>query len=355
MKGRVIRGLGPQGPPTGGFTMHRCPPVIVSVLVVACAVGVLSAVRSSKPAQRAVRFSVVAPQSPSSPDGAPDEVYAVRYGVLPQFRVSGLVAGADPSRRLDIPVAFWVVKGPGGRVFLVDCGFYRGRLIEQWKVKDYVKPSVAIAALGLQPQDVTDIVITHMHWDHAGSLDLFPKATVWMQRDEFADHTGDAWQPGGAHGGIEPDDVLAVVRANTEGRLRLLGKDQEILPGLDAHQGGLPYARVAVREREDGRRHGRADVGQRLLVREPREAGASGGCRLVVQSRGAEAHPGAGLRRAPDCARPRSRRVHEVRRRCSRRRPDSIEVWPGAAGNSQREASPIRTPRFTVTCETALL
>jgi glyoxylase-like metal-dependent hydrolase (beta-lactamase superfamily II) len=135
-------------------------------------------------------------------------------------------------------VAFWVVKRPDGRAVLVDCGFYRERLIEQWKVRDYVKPSLAIAALGLQPQDITDIVITHMHWDHAGSLDLFPKATVWMQRDEFAYYTDDAWQPGGAHGGIEPDDVLAAVRANTEGRLRLLGKDQEVLPGLDAHQGG---------------------------------------------------------------------------------------------------------------------
>jgi glyoxylase-like metal-dependent hydrolase (beta-lactamase superfamily II) len=182
--------------------------------------------------------SLAAPQSQPPSAAGPYEVYAVRYGVLPQFRVSGLVAGADPSRRLDIPVAFWVVKRPDGRAVLVDCGFYRERLIEQWKVRDYVKPSLAIAALGLQPQDITDIVITHMHWDHAGSLDLFPKATVWMQRDEFAYYTDDAWQPGGAHGGIEPDDVLAAVRANTEGRLRLLGKDQEVLPGLDAHQGG---------------------------------------------------------------------------------------------------------------------
>ena len=231
--------------------MRRCP-AVVSVLVVVCGVGGVSAVHSPEPAPPAVRSNAAASQSPSSPNAGPYQVYAVRYGVLPQFRVSGLVAGADSSRRLDIPVAFWVVKTPG-RVFLVDCGFYRERLIEQWKVRDYVKPSVAIGALGLQPQDITDIVITHMHWDHAGSLDLFPKATVWMQRDEFAYYTGDAWQPGGVHGGIEPDDVLAVVRANTEGRLRLLGKDQEILPGLDAHQGGChTHASQFVTVKTDG-------------------------------------------------------------------------------------------------------
>ncbi|MCX6539508.1 MAG: N-acyl homoserine lactonase family protein [Acidobacteria bacterium] len=166
------------------------------------------------------------------------EVYAVRYGILPDFRVSALVVGAEPTRRLDIPVAFWVIKAPGRRVFLVDCGFYRDNLIQQWKVKDYVRPPAAIAALGLQPEDVTDIVITHMHWDHAGSLDLFPKAAIWIQRDEFTYYTGDAWQPGGSHGGIEAADVQALVRANTEGRVKLLQRDQEILPGLEAHQGG---------------------------------------------------------------------------------------------------------------------
>jgi glyoxylase-like metal-dependent hydrolase (beta-lactamase superfamily II) len=179
-----------------------------------------------------------AQQAASRAAAGPYEVYAVRYGTLPDFRVSSLVAGADPARRLDIPVMFWVVKAPGGRVFLVDCGFHQQRQIDQWKVRDFVNPASAVAGAGVRPADVTDIIITHMHWDHAGSLDLFPGATVWVQRDEFAYYTGDAWQPGGTHGGIEPDDVVAVARANTEGRLRLLGSDQTIVPGLDAHRGG---------------------------------------------------------------------------------------------------------------------
>src|SRR5262252_2850415 len=50
------------------------------------------------------------------------EVYAVRYATLPGFKVSSLIRGADTSRRLDIAMMVWVVKG-GGRTILVDSGF----------------------------------------------------------------------------------------------------------------------------------------------------------------------------------------------------------------------------------------
>src|ERR1700726_539100 len=50
--------------------------------------------------------------------------------------------------------------------------------------------------------------------------------------------TGEAWQAGGQHGGIDPDDVQELVKLNTEGRLRLVdGDDVEILPGIRAYTG----------------------------------------------------------------------------------------------------------------------
>ena len=52
------------------------------------------------------------------------EIYAVRYATLPGFAVSGLVAGADPARKLDIAMMVWLVRG-GGKNILVDAGFYR--------------------------------------------------------------------------------------------------------------------------------------------------------------------------------------------------------------------------------------
>jgi glyoxylase-like metal-dependent hydrolase (beta-lactamase superfamily II) len=167
------------------------------------------------------------------------EVYAVRYAELPGFAVSDLVAGADPSRKMDIAMMFWVIRGEGHNI-LVDSGFYRPQFFRDWHVRDYIKPSEAVVKLGLKPEDITDVVITHMHWDHADGMDLFPKATVWIQKDEYAYYTGEAWQQSkDAHGGIEPDDVLAIVKANLAGRVRFVNGDaQQLLPGISAYIGG---------------------------------------------------------------------------------------------------------------------
>lgn len=118
------------------------------------------------------------------------EVYAISYGVIPNFPVANLVAGADRSRKLDIQMMVWLLKGSNGANILVDSGFYRDKLFKQWKVRDFIKPSEAIAKLGLKPEEITDLIITHMHWDHAGGIDLFPKARIWIQQDEFTYYTG---------------------------------------------------------------------------------------------------------------------------------------------------------------------
>jgi glyoxylase-like metal-dependent hydrolase (beta-lactamase superfamily II) len=160
------------------------------------------------------------------------EVYAIRYAVLPDFSVAGLVKGADPSRKLDIAMMVWLVKG-NGRNILVDSGFYRDQFFKQWKVKDFVRPSDAVAQAGVKPEEITDVIITHMHWDHADGMDLFPKAKIWIQKDEYTYYTGEAWQQPRTHGGIDPDDVMAIVKLNLQGRVGLVNGDgQEIIPGI---------------------------------------------------------------------------------------------------------------------------
>jgi glyoxylase-like metal-dependent hydrolase (beta-lactamase superfamily II) len=167
------------------------------------------------------------------------EVFAISYAVIPDFPVASLVAGADRSRKIDIQMMVWLLKGSNGSNVLVDTGFYRDKFFKQWKVKDFIKPSEVIARVGLKPEDIGDVIITHMHWDHADGLDLFPKARVWIQNDEYVYYTGEAWQSGGSHGGIEPEDVLALVRLNTEGRVRLVrGDDQEAIEGIRFYTGG---------------------------------------------------------------------------------------------------------------------
>jgi glyoxylase-like metal-dependent hydrolase (beta-lactamase superfamily II) len=167
------------------------------------------------------------------------EVYAIRFGMLPQFQVSGLVAGADRSRRLDIPVMVWLLKGSDGKRILVDSGFYQKKFVDQWKVVNFRTPADAVSAAGVTPEEITDIIISHAHWDHVGGADLFPKATVWIQRDEYNYYLGEAWHARNTHGGIDPQDMAALLKINTEGRLRFVnGDDQEILPGIRCYTGG---------------------------------------------------------------------------------------------------------------------
>ncbi len=174
----------------------------------------------------------------SRADGPPTyEVYAVRYATMPGFPVAALVAGAERSRKLDIAMTVWVLKGPDRRTILVNAGFYRPQFLKK-NVADYTRPDRAIERLGIKPEDVTDIIVTHMHWDHVDGVNLFPKARVWIQHDEYAYYTGEAWQPGGKPA-AEPDDVLVLVKLNIAGRLRLVDGDaREIIPGVTVYTGG---------------------------------------------------------------------------------------------------------------------
>jgi glyoxylase-like metal-dependent hydrolase (beta-lactamase superfamily II) len=153
--------------------------------------------------------------------------------------MSSLVAGADRAQRIDIAMMIWVLKGADGRIAVVDTGFRRDQYFKQFTVKDFVKPSDAIAPLGLKPGDVTDIFLTHMHWDHAGGIDLFPSARVWIQKDEYDYYTGEAWQSARTHGGIDPEDVMEIVKRNTQGRVTFVrGDDDSSLSGITFGIGG---------------------------------------------------------------------------------------------------------------------
>src|SRR5882762_10028876 len=128
------------------------------------------------------------------------EVYALRYATIPGFRVSGLVEGADKDRKLDIAMMVWLVRG-NGRNILVDSGFYHEKFFPQWHPTDFVKPSDTLKRVGLEADDITDVIVTHMHWDHADGMDLFPKARIWIQKEELEYYAGTAWQARNTHGG----------------------------------------------------------------------------------------------------------------------------------------------------------
>jgi len=165
-------------------------------------------------------------------------ICAIRYADSPGDLVSDMVMGAPKGEKIDTVYALWLIRG-GGRNILFDSGFHRERWFKEWTVLNYIRPDEAVKLAGVQPEEITDVVISHAHWDHMGGIDLFPKATIWIQKEEFRYYTGDAWQPGGDHGGIDQEDVQALARLNTEGRVRLIdGDDVEIFPGIRAYTGG---------------------------------------------------------------------------------------------------------------------
>lgn len=163
------------------------------------------------------------------------EVYAIRYGELVGFPTAAMVLGADTARRVDPAMMVWLVRG-GGRTILVDAGFYRQQFLDSWNVRDFERPDSAVVRAGIQPGDVTDIVVSHLHWDHADGADLFPNAAVWVQRAEYEFYSDTVNQ---RRTGVFPADMAMFAGFEQAGRLRLADGDSvEVAPGVTVHIGG---------------------------------------------------------------------------------------------------------------------
>jgi glyoxylase-like metal-dependent hydrolase (beta-lactamase superfamily II) len=164
-------------------------------------------------------------------------IEAIRYASVPEFPLSGLLMDAPPEELIDIAMVFWLVRGEG-RVVLLDTGFHRPDWFELFDVEDYLRPDSALMTAGVDPGDVTDVIVSHAHWDHMGGIDLFPDAMIHIQRDEYEYYTGPAWEDGGRNGGIDEEDIVSLVRRNMAGQVTLLeGDDSLVLPGIRAFTG----------------------------------------------------------------------------------------------------------------------
>ena len=181
---------------------------------------------------------LAAPATPAAAQQATGtRIDAIRYATIRDFPLSGLVMGAPRDERIDIAMVIWLIR-TDDRVVLFDTGFHRERWREAFDIADFVPPDSAVRIADLDPRDVTDVIISHAHWDHMGGIDRFPNAMLHIQKDEYAYYTGEAWQEGGRNGGIDEADILELVRRNTVGQVNLVdGDDVEILPGIRAYTG----------------------------------------------------------------------------------------------------------------------
>ena len=165
------------------------------------------------------------------------QAFAIRYATVPAFRVSGLIAGADTSRRSDIAMTVWLLRGSNGRNVLVDAGFKRADLIARWKPTNFVRPDSAVALAGVNAVDITDVIISHIHWDHFDGADLFPNAKIWIQRDEVDHHIDSTGKV--LDRAIDAPDAAMLQALRSAGRLALVDGDaKEIIPGITVYTGG---------------------------------------------------------------------------------------------------------------------
>ena len=158
-----------------------------------------------------------------------------RYAISPKVSVLGLVAnGWDQD--IDRYYYIWVVKGPTETI-LVDTGVGLTVAADR-KLKGYVNPIDVAARIGVKPNDVTKVVITHMHWDHVGGMEMmpkaYPKATFYVQKREYDFWTKHPVAKRKIFAGTA-DPLAYKIMQEMEGtpRLQLVNGDMNIGPGLD--------------------------------------------------------------------------------------------------------------------------
>jgi len=164
------------------------------------------------------------------------EIFAVKYAQHARRSPANFVGGDEHD--VDMPLFYyvWVVKG-GGRTILVDTGFTvemankRGRTITR-------PVAEGLNALGVAPEKVEDVVITHLHYDHVGNHALFPKAKYYLQDKEMDFATGRCMCHPMMNHSYDVDDVTQMVRRVYENRVQFVDGVREIAPGIEVHHIG---------------------------------------------------------------------------------------------------------------------
>jgi glyoxylase-like metal-dependent hydrolase (beta-lactamase superfamily II) len=167
------------------------------------------------------------------------EIYAVKFSGLTRVPVSELAKDAPKSDSLNVYFMFWLIKGNNGRKILVDAGYLSDLdIVKDLHAPFYIRPDSVLMELNIRADEITDIILTHPHWDHIDGISLFPKAHVWIQKEDYNYFVGQAWQKEGRHGGFYKRDVDSMISLNIAGKLTLVdGDNQEILPGIKVFTG----------------------------------------------------------------------------------------------------------------------
>jgi glyoxylase-like metal-dependent hydrolase (beta-lactamase superfamily II) len=172
------------------------------------------------------------------------EVHIIEFARSKDQPLIDLINGAPPLEVLDLPFGFVLAKN-GERNVLIDTGFLNdgsgSDFSRKFGIPYWISPLRMLEELGVQADDVTDIVLSHAHFDHMGSISAFTKARIFIQKREWLSWNEAMALPpqyGFLTAIINPDNMRSAFDAAVEHHLMLVDGDRDnILPGIHVRLG----------------------------------------------------------------------------------------------------------------------
>ena len=166
----------------------------------------------------------------------PYSVHAIRYGSHERTAAQNFIGGDAHEAASNLDYYVWLVSNKD-RTLVVDTGFTREEAARRQR-NLFQEPAEGLARMGVEAARVEDVVITHMHYDHAGSLGAFPNARLHIQDDEMAYCTGRYMAHECFGMPYSTEHVIEMVRAVFAKRVAFHRGDEEIAPGVSLHRIG---------------------------------------------------------------------------------------------------------------------
>lgn len=164
------------------------------------------------------------------------EIYAVRYGHHDRNASANFIHGDEHDGPMPLDYFVWAIVGSKS-TYLLDTGF--DAAMGKKRGRQLVRPvQDGLAAIGIEAGSVRDIIVSHMHFDHAGNRELFPNARYHVQDLEMEFCTGRCMCHDYARHAYEPADITAMIGRVFDDRVQFHDGDSEIEPGLTVHRVG---------------------------------------------------------------------------------------------------------------------
>jgi glyoxylase-like metal-dependent hydrolase (beta-lactamase superfamily II) len=178
---------------------------------------------------------------------APFELFAIRYAVHDGRSAGDNFIGADPhDQGSSLDYFVWLARR-GAETVLVDTGF-GPEAASQRKRTLLRRPSEGLALLGVSAADIRTIVLTHLHYDHAGGLEEYPSALLHVQEREASFATGPCMCHANLRAAYDVEDTVRFVRKVYAEAVVFHRDTSELLPGMTLHRiGGHTAGLQAVR------------------------------------------------------------------------------------------------------------